>query len=138
MRLITIARQCNVEVLGVGAIPPKISIEQLSGVRLVSNKDLSAEAARLLSAAAVERTASPSEPPLTEELGTYTPTRQTIPMPGIDEKIQILPNEEEPQDVPEQPQEEYRTPRPDAAQNPSLGELLSAEEIEALLRFKRE
>jgi hypothetical protein len=40
LKLLEVARRCGVDVFGVGALPAELSSDDLSGVRLVSRKDL--------------------------------------------------------------------------------------------------
>ncbi len=117
-RLLEIARQMDVEVLGVGALPAGMDSGDLNGVRLVSRPALPGALDRLAAAAGA---GGPAEPP-----GVPAPA---APRPASTEDRDAA----EPPDEPEAGREagpEVET-QPGRAETPS--DLLTPEELSALL-----
>lgn len=105
IRLLGIARQMDVALLGIGTLPGGFSTDELSGVRLVSRKDLPAALARI----AAEQLA-PAKPPV-----RLTPAKKPKPLTT----------------APDRPQDQSQPTDPNDA--PPAGGLLSPEELSALL-----
>lgn len=135
LRLLEIARQMEVELLAVGAVPPGLTSEDLSGVRLTARADLPAVLARL----AQERPAATAELPLAEPI---------VPEPAEEPDMSIVdepPQAQEPEAevVEPVPAEDLRAeamrnrqaaaaaPPAEAGRSPS--QLLTPEELKALL-----
>lgn len=118
-RLATIARQCGAEMLGVGALTGSMPAEQLSGMRLVSSRELGETLSQLARAAK-------SSPSRKQTESTYQPSAPDSPAPikspvGSDmEAMDLCPDESY-----------LPTPKSDQPATPEA--LLSREELDALL-----
>ena len=87
LRLLEIARELDVEILAVGTLPSGLTAEQLSGVRLLSMRDLPA---------AIARVSSPAEeaaPVTGERVPAAHPVRLTPAKPQAEEPAEIDSND---------------------------------------------
>ena len=122
LRLLQIARQGGAEVLAVGGIPPGLTAEDLSGVRLLARAELPAMLAKLAQPPA-ERRSSSSPPPAA---GQYV---SDAPVPEADEPEAATPVEPA-QAEPAAPLPGNSPPRA-ARADPRI--ILTKEELAALL-----
>jgi hypothetical protein len=156
LRLLGIARRQRAEMLGVGSVPPGLTPEDLSGVRLLARRDLAAALERL---AAVERPAEPpaeGRPAPPAEAASSTaeaavavrlvppgpvearpaPPPQTAEAPPT-ETPQPAPPDEQGEYAPAgevaEPPPEHEAPAPQAPER-SAADVLTPEELAALLR----
>ncbi|MFB3894502.1 MAG: hypothetical protein ACE15C_21075 [Phycisphaerae bacterium] len=131
LRLLEIARHLGVEILASGPLPAGMNAGDLGGVRLIALADLPAELGRL---AAAEPRPVPA-PTLAVPEGE--PSQETPgPLPETSQS-EIRPAEpEEPPPRPAAPPAAHLAPaklREPAAQTPSLDQVLTSEELSALL-----
>lgn len=141
-RLLDLARELEVEVLGVGATPTGIAIDRLSGVRLVSRDDLAVFVVRSLDIAA-----SPAEPEA-RELPTpiELPENEPEAWPEAEAEVEAVaesappvagaPASEAPRGNGRRGPAAPRPAWPEADDQPELrapSQLLSPEELSALL-----
>lgn len=125
LRLLQIARQGGAEVLAVGGIPPGLTAEDLSGVRLLARAELPAMLRKLAQPPA-ERRSSPSPPPSAADEGRYV---SDAPVPEADEP-EAAPPVEPAQAEPAAPLPGDSPPRA-ARADPRI--ILTKEELAALL-----
>jgi hypothetical protein len=125
-RLLEIARQMDVDVLGVGALPGGMDSEDLDGVRLVSRRALAGALDRLAAAAGADVPPQPRP----------TPTAAAPRAATTEERDEQPPASRDDAEPPDQAEGEVEA-QPEAETQPSRaqtpGELLTPEEISALL-----
>lgn len=141
LRLLEVARQSNVEILGIGAVPAGIDADQLSGLRLVALHDLPAalgklsappagalEGVRLAPAKAAPPVEAPQRPPEAppETTGQWVGREQ----PASDERAAAATPPGKPAPPPTEPTGQEPEPSRDM---PVLQNILTAEELAALL-----
>ena len=90
LRLIQVARQMEVEMLAFGRLLPDLSTEDISGVRLISRRDLSEALHRL--AAPAKASAAPEVPPPPER--PAVPAEKTAPPAPIEALEEFLEQSE--------------------------------------------
>lgn len=106
LRLLTIAREGQVEILAVGGLPPGMNSEDLSGVRLVSRADLPGALNKIAAPApAAAEIPAPPDEPLDEGADDFAAEAQLVPAKLADDEEELI---EDAQDY--QPQEPPITP----------------------------
>jgi len=130
-RLLDLAHQMDVEMLGVGSTPGTLPIERLSGVRLVSWGDLPAAVLRLVGAAR-ERDRAPA--PGADVAPPQSAEPAELPEPAavlLGDLPALEPVVEPP--TPERERAEPPEPEPAQAEPQTPDQLLTPEELTALL-----